>query len=161
MCGSHTPLLTGKWEGRIKSQTGETKSMVQTFKSVNWKGNYWMNKTFLWHCLLYNRSLTMTLNKILQFDYPRGGLGISSDRRAKIKTPKISRASNKPPQNVKFPSLKNSQKALKTQKEIPLIFPTQLNPGIENFKLKKIIRSSLSLEIRSTPTVMTIQANSS
>lgn len=24
LCGSHTPLLTGKQEGRIKSQTGET-----------------------------------------------------------------------------------------------------------------------------------------
>ena len=106
----------------------------------------------------------MTLNKILQCDYPRGGLGISRDgddlMRAKIKTQKISRASNKPLQSVKFSSLKNSQKALKTRKEIPLIFPTQLNPGIQNFKLKKILRSSLSLEIQGTPTVVTIQANS-
>jgi len=30
-------------------------------------------------------------------------------------------------------------------------FPTQKNPGIENFKPKKILRSSPSLEIRSTP----------
>ena len=30
-------------------------------------------------------------------------------------------------------------------------FPTQKNPEIKNFKPKKIARSSLSLEIRSTP----------
>ena len=30
-------------------------------------------------------------------------------------------------------------------------FPTQKSPGIKNFKPQKIIRSSLSLEIRSTP----------
>ena len=65
-----------------------------------------------------------------------------------------------PPQSVKFSSLNNSQKALITWKEIPLIFPTQLNPGIKNFKLKKILQSSLSLEIQSTLTVVTIQANS-
>ena len=47
--------------------------MVQSFKSVNSKWNYWMNNTFLWHCLLYNTSLSMTLTKILQCDYPSGG----------------------------------------------------------------------------------------
>ena len=76
--------------------------------------------------------------------------------------------------NVKFPSLKNFQKALKTWKSknirnwtivfvsspYHLIFTTQLNTGIENFKLKKILRQFLSLEIQSTPTVVTIQANS-
>ena len=79
-----------------------------------------------------------------------------------------------PPQNVKFPSLKNFQKALKTWKSknirnwtivfvsspYHLIFTTQLNTGIENFKLKKIPRQFLSLEIQSIPTVVTIQANS-
>ena len=36
-------------------------------------------------------------------------------------------------------------------KKILANFRTQKNPGIENFKPKKIIRSSPSLEIRSTP----------
>ena len=162
---SHTPLLIGKQEERIKSQTGRHKAWSKVLSLWIQNENYWMNNTFLWNCLLYDTSLTMTLNKILQCDYPRGGLGISRDgddlMRAKIKTPKISRTSNNPPpQSVKFSSLKNSQKVLKTRKEIPLIFPTQLNPGIKNFKLKKILRSSLSLEIQSTPTVVTIQANS-
>ena len=161
---SHIPLLIGKQEGRIKSQTRRHKAWSKVLSLWIQNENYWMNNTFLWNCLLYDTSLTMTLNKILHCDYPRGGLGISRDgddlMRAKIKTPKISRASNKPPQSVKFSSLKNSQKVLKTQKEIPLIFPTQLNPGIKNFKLKKILWSSLSLEIQSTPTVVTIQANS-
>ena len=95
----------------------------------------------------------MTLNKILQCDYPRGGLGISRDgddlMRAKIKTPKISRASNNPPpppQSVKFSSLKNSQKALKTQKEIPLIFPTQLNQKFQTQKNPLIIPVSRNPE---------------
>ena len=161
---SHTPLLTGKQEGRIKSQTGRHKAWSKVLSLWIQNENYWMNNTFLWYCLLSNASLTMSLNKILQCDYPRGELRISRDgddlMRAKIKTPKISRASNKPPQSVKFSSLNNSQKALITWKEIPLIFPTQLNPGIKNFKLKKILQSSLSLEIQSTLTVVTIQANS-
>ena len=70
---SHTPLLTGKREGRIKSQTGETWFKLLSLWIQN--ENYLMNNTFLWHCLLYNTSLTMTLNKILQCDYPRGDSG--------------------------------------------------------------------------------------
>ena len=45
---------------------------------------------------------------------------------------------------------KNANLNQATQKYLPN-FPTQKNPGIENFKPTKILRSSPSLEIRSTP----------
>ena len=64
---------------------------------------------------------------------------------------------------AEFPSHKNFQKALNditrkiktlvlnTQKNTCPNFPTQKNPEIENFKPQKILRSSLSHEIQSTP----------
>ena len=57
-----------------------------------------MNNTFLWHCLLYNATLTKPLNKILQCEYPQGEGGgvlwISRDKdypnEGKNQTPKKS-----------------------------------------------------------------------
>ena len=144
---------------------------------MNWKWQL-LNDQYLLVTLFAVQSISnYDLDKILQCDYPRGDFGFQVtgmiEWGQKSKPRKITRASNKPPQNVKFPSLKNFQKALKTWNWIVrnwmtvfvsssyhLIFTTQLNPGIENFKLQKILRSSLSLEIWSTPAVVTIQANS-
>ena len=44
----------------------------------------------------------------------------------------------------------NLQIVLNTPKNLFFNQATQKNPGIKNFKLKKIVRSSLSLEIQST-----------
>ena len=92
----------------------------------------------------------------------------------KSKPKKIPRASNKTPKNplkshAEFPSHKNFQKTLNdlylqivlsAQKNLYLNqaapkntcenFPTQKNPKVENVKAKKVLRSSLSLEIQST-----------
>ena len=91
------------------------------------------------------------------------------------KTQKLSLDQNLIPKNShpEFPSHKNFQKALNdisrkletfvlntpknpyldqaTQKKTCQNFPTQKIPEIENFKPQKIVRSSLSLEIRTTP----------
>ena len=85
---SHTPLLTGKWEGRIKSERRKGWSKLLSL----WIENE-TTCTFPWHRLLYNASLSMTLDKILQCSrLSQGGLRISSDgddrMRAKIKTQK-------------------------------------------------------------------------
>ena len=84
-------------------------------------------------------------------------------------TPKIPRQNFTPKKShAEFPSHKNFQKALKKKKTrkmetsvwIPKKLPpkntyqnflTQKNPEMENFKPQKILRSSLSLKIRSTP----------
>ena len=44
-----------------------------------------------------------------------------------------------------------------TQKNTRQIILPQKNPGIENFKPKKILRSSLSLEPQSTPLGMNVE----
>ena len=50
-----------------------------------------------------------------------------------------------------FDYSKNSLTKIKPHKKILVKFPNQKNPGIENFKSQKILRSSPSIEIRSTP----------
>ena len=48
-------------------------------------------------------------------------------------------------------TITNLQIVLNIQKDTCQNFPNQKNPEIENFKPKEILRTSLSLEIRSTP----------
>ena len=126
--------------------------MVQSFKSVHskWKllnEQYFPVKLFAVRYISNydsEQNPTMWLSQGGTRDFKRRGWS----NEGKNQNPKNFQGFQQPPppQSVKFSSLKNSQKALKTQKEIPLIFPTQLNQKFQTQKNPLIIPVSRNPE---------------